>query len=747
VVDLLLESWFESGSERNMRDWLTIELVLGTLLVTSFTCVGLVALWAATSPRHWFLRTVVVLAPLSPLLAVPAYEPFLIFALQVFVIVIGVQCWPSLNWRIQITEAAQPATTRLKWLQVLQFLLRMLLFVTPVVAGITLLSPLLQIPLWGPVLIFAFESAAILVCAIIWLAVLQLWRAIRRHKFAFNIVKVAPTDPDKPTAARGFQFSLQTLLLLTPLVAVVVAVGAQMWATLGRQTTESIITILLNGVTSGIAVLLATWMAVTQRKALVWPFALLCCFGIAAVAAYFDWLFPAFSRNGMWPPKAPAVPTFFGTLETHPQLAWLLVLPASALLTLLAIVFFRVGAPLAIGNRTSWRRSRILSRGALAIMFVALAAVPASFLWMLLHPLPLPQIILPNPNGFDQIVAAGNALSVSPILNTSVEPKSTAELAAEVAKYKAAYDQLHLGLSREIRVRDWPKKEDLEKSFDLSMDGIQTARSAARALMREAELADQQSRFDDAVRISFDNVRLGMTLPRDGLLVDYLVGMAIEGVGHHSFYQLIDDLDPIQCRGAIAMLQKMDADREPLDDVLYRDRIWSQHTFGWYGHLWQIFEDINPRWDTASQVQIALHRTQAISRLLILELAIRAYRSHHAAPPASLSEVAPAYIEQIPVDPFDPAGGLLRYVRNGDAYIVYSLGQDGRDNGGQSDRDENGAFKETGDLRLDVYLAPVPPTSTSATSSNAPDETSGETADDPRRDAATPDSDKLDTDM
>ncbi|MEX2316063.1 MAG: hypothetical protein WD669_02855 [Pirellulales bacterium] len=39
-----------------MRDWLTIELVLGVLLVTSFTCVGLLSLWAATSLRHWFAQ-------------------------------------------------------------------------------------------------------------------------------------------------------------------------------------------------------------------------------------------------------------------------------------------------------------------------------------------------------------------------------------------------------------------------------------------------------------------------------------------------------------------------------------------------------------------------------------------------------------------------------------------------------------------------------------------------------------------
>src|SRR5450432_2642162 len=73
-----------------MREWLTIEAALGTLLVTSFTCAGLVALWAATSPLHWILRTSVVVLFVSPLLFIPAYDPFLIFVSQAASIVFGI---------------------------------------------------------------------------------------------------------------------------------------------------------------------------------------------------------------------------------------------------------------------------------------------------------------------------------------------------------------------------------------------------------------------------------------------------------------------------------------------------------------------------------------------------------------------------------------------------------------------------------------------------------------------------------
>jgi hypothetical protein len=68
-----------------------MELALAALLVSSLTCVGLLALWAATSSRHWFLRTAVFVGTLSLLLLIPAYEPFVAFALQGSVVAAGVQ--------------------------------------------------------------------------------------------------------------------------------------------------------------------------------------------------------------------------------------------------------------------------------------------------------------------------------------------------------------------------------------------------------------------------------------------------------------------------------------------------------------------------------------------------------------------------------------------------------------------------------------------------------------------------------
>jgi hypothetical protein len=64
-----------------------------------------------------------------------------------------------------------------------------------------------------------------------------------------------------------------------------------------------------------------------------------------------------------------------------------------------------------------------------------------------------------------------------------------------------------------------------------------------------------------------------------------------------------------------------------------------------------------------------------------IAVAIEQYRRAHAdALPAALSELVPQYLDSVPEDPL--TGKPLRYHATPDAYIVYSVGPDGNDDGG-----------------------------------------------------------------
>jgi hypothetical protein len=67
--------------------------------------------------------------------------------------------------------------------------------------------------------------------------------------------------------------------------------------------------------------------------------------------------------------------------------------------------------------------------------------------------------------------------------------------------------------------------------------------------------------------------------------------------------------------------------------------------------------------------------------LLTVSLALRAYQVEHQKYPASLAELVPEYLEQIPTDPFS-LKQPLRYRVKGEEYLLYSIGPDGTDNEG-----------------------------------------------------------------
>jgi hypothetical protein len=76
-----------------------------------------------------------------------------------------------------------------------------------------------------------------------------------------------------------------------------------------------------------------------------------------------------------------------------------------------------------------------------------------------------------------------------------------------------------------------------------------------------------------------------------------------------------------------------------------------------------------------------LAEAEAPRRLLVTAIALKRYHLQHGAYPTSLDELAPNYLKQIPIDFMD--GKPLRYrLRPDGDFLLYSVGEDGVDNGG-----------------------------------------------------------------
>jgi hypothetical protein len=87
-----------------------------------------------------------------------------------------------------------------------------------------------------------------------------------------------------------------------------------------------------------------------------------------------------------------------------------------------------------------------------------------------------------------------------------------------------------------------------------------------------------------------------------------------------------------------------------------------------------------PTFDNAIRTHF---QTLAGRRMAAVALAVRWYTvEHDGKPPRTLDELVPKYLPYVPADPFAPGGAPLRYRVGPPHPLVYSLGENGTDEGG-----------------------------------------------------------------
>jgi hypothetical protein len=88
----------------------------------------------------------------------------------------------------------------------------------------------------------------------------------------------------------------------------------------------------------------------------------------------------------------------------------------------------------------------------------------------------------------------------------------------------------------------------------------------------------------------------------------------------------------------------------------------------------------------ARKVQDFFDRSQQVQRNLLVAFALAAYHADHGSYPLKLGDLAPKYLAAVPGDLF--SGGPLIYRRSENGYIFYSVGINGKDDGGRFLGDE-----------------------------------------------------------
>ncbi|MCA9251430.1 MAG: hypothetical protein KDA54_09880 [Phycisphaerales bacterium] len=81
-----------------------------------------------------------------------------------------------------------------------------------------------------------------------------------------------------------------------------------------------------------------------------------------------------------------------------------------------------------------------------------------------------------------------------------------------------------------------------------------------------------------------------------------------------------------------------------------------------------------------------LFRMVATRRMAAIALAIRLYQHDHGARPTTLDALVPEYFDALPSDPFDAEGGAIRLGTSSGFAVLYSIGENGVDDGGTEAR-------------------------------------------------------------
>ena len=281
---------------------------------------------------------------------------------------------------------------------------------------------------------------------------------------------------------------------------------------------------------------------------------------------------------------------------------------------------------------------------------------------------------LPNPNGYDDLVNAGEAAQA----NIGNWPNLDLDsLAALVSANAESLRLLRLGLTRQCVM---PMDSALTNATGM-MNQLARMKRLVNLLAAEGRLREIEYQPAAAARSYLDAIRFGNEMSRGGFIITRLVGIACEAFGYAPLARLAPKLKPDEARAVLKDLDTLDAGHVTWAEVLQNERYYTRYQRrNRFNPIVQVMGWLQVR--QAVQRAETKHKTVvARERLLATELALRCYQSEQGHPPARLGELATNYLSQVPADPF--SGQPLVYRAQGTNWLLYSVGPDGVDDGGK----------------------------------------------------------------
>jgi hypothetical protein len=275
-------------------------------------------------------------------------------------------------------------------------------------------------------------------------------------------------------------------------------------------------------------------------------------------------------------------------------------------------------------------------------VFVILAvavAIGGSVLILSRTPPPPP---LPNPNGYDVFLKAAGMITDD---FSDSDKMGELKLRTLMTNNSTALQLARVGLTRQCRL-----PMDYSPTNNALLAGLSGMKRLAQALAAEGRLAELENRRGDAAESYLTIIRFGLEVGRGGLIINSLVGIAIETIGAARLEKLMPALDAKRCREVASALEAAEARRDSAAAVLGQEREWARRVYGFKGVVARMVA-FNSIRKTEQGWAARLAAQEIRERRLMIDLAARAYEAEKGQRPGSVGDLVPGYLKSIPQDP------------------------------------------------------------------------------------------------
>ena len=386
---------------------------------------------------------------------------------------------------------------------------------------------------------------------------------------------------------------------------------------------------------------------------------------------------------------------------------------------------------------------------ALAYWWMSLSALPK---------IVIPSNPLPSQNGFDTFARAGTMLQdeskvsyATSKIHTGKDPNDRNYTHAEkeelLTENAPALLLFREGLKQEYMTPSY-------RSVDTVFPYLANDRKLARLLRLEALVREERGDWKGGMGSHIDTIELGNKVKKGGPLIHFLVGTACEAIGQKGMARLIDPLSNSESKSALGRLMKIDEGAVPFSEVLTEEKYTGQALILEFINKRRTFSELAKSFDDGNQTEsnlqafkylvgdkksyldhynkymdqiianskhpysahlplpeipndplnqgmiaggamgrFSLEITIATNRLLIIGIALKIYKSEHGGYPSKLIELVPSVLPVLPNDPF-ALSGTFQYRQDKSGYLLYSVGPDGKDDGGTPIEDKTKKFQK-----------------------------------------------------